>query len=343
MNPNFAPENIHLPALIDAPRRRAYPGGDYAEWRRGASARLTELLGWSPPKCDLDIRIESDRVESGIRYRRIVFTAEPGADVPAILATPVDAPKPPPLMLCIQGHTDGMSTSMGQYEGDFGKRNVVEFEMDFAVQALRQGFAALAYEQRCFGERTDQRGPDQKTFPLGCHHASMNALILGRTMIGERVYDMRRAIDMVEQLGTDSGADLTRIGAVGSSGGGTTILFGGALEPRIQATLNITYLCTLKGCIGSIDHCTCNYIPGFANEFDLPDIAGLFAPKPMVVVAGDEDNIFPLAEVAEAFNQAKALYTAAGAEGAIELHVGHGGHRQFAAETWPIFRRLTGW
>ncbi|MDF2440591.1 MAG: hypothetical protein JWN98_1575 [Abditibacteriota bacterium] len=39
-----------------------------------------------------------------------------------------------------------------------------------------------------------------------CHHASMAALLLGRTMIGERMWDVSRAIDALEHLQSENKA-----------------------------------------------------------------------------------------------------------------------------------------
>jgi|GEM_PF-4314851 len=50
---------------------------------------------------------------------------------------------------------------------------------------LRRGIAALCLEQRSFGER---REPCQKSVSShGCHDATMQALMLGKTLLGERV------------------------------------------------------------------------------------------------------------------------------------------------------------
>ena len=39
----------------------------------------------------------------------------------------------------------------------------------------------------------------------------------------------------------------------------------------------------------------CNYVPGILTQFDMGDIAGLIAPRPLVIVNGaKDDGIFPL-------------------------------------------------
>ena len=75
----------------------------------------------------------------------------------------------------------------------------------------------------------------------------------------------------------------------------------------------------------------------------MADFAGLIAPRPLVVVAGHDDPIFPLAGVEEAFADIQAIYAAAGAPDRCRLVVGDGGHRFYPEEGWPVFRQMTKW
>ena len=63
---------------------------------------------------------------------------------------------------------------------------------------------------------------------------------------------------------------------------------------------------------------------------------GLFAPRPVVLVAGEHDNIFPIEATRRAFADLKAIYEAAGAGGRCHLVVGSEGHRFYAEEAWPV-------
>jgi len=67
----------------------------------------------------------------------------------------------------------------------------------------------------------------------------------------------------------------------------------------------------------------------------MPDIMGLFAPKPVVLVAGRHDKIFPLAGVRRAFRHLRKIYRAAGAADRCHLVVGPEGHRFYADLAWP--------
>jgi hypothetical protein len=55
----------------------------------------------------------------------------------------------------------------------------------------------------------------------------------------------------------------------------------------------------------SIYHCGDNYIPGILQYAEAADVLGLFAPKPLVVVAGKTDPIFPIKGVRKSFADLK--------------------------------------
>ena len=86
----------------------------------------------------------------------------------------------------------------------------------------------------------------------------------------------------------------------------------------------------------SIYHCADNYLPGVLQWAEMADIMGLFAPKPVVLVSGAEDPIFPLAGTRRAYRQLQRIYRAAGAAGHCHLVVGQGGHRFYAEDAWPV-------
>jgi len=334
----FAPETCHqhlldglVPALAYTPKR------DYAEWRQAVELRLHELLGPMPAVVPLNIRMEEESEQEFYREKRFVFTSELGADVPCHLLLPQGRKEPMPLVLCLQGHTSGMHISMGRPKNENDEKMISSGDRDFALQAVREGHAALVMEQRCFGERRDARAGSVRHLENGCHHASMVALLLGRTMVGERVWDVRRAIDALAHFPE---IDLQRIGCMGNSGGGTISWFAACVEPRIRIAMPSCYVCSLKHSIAQIDHCADNYVPGLLRWFDLGDLACLIAPRPLIVVAGETDPIFPIAGVYQAFATIQQIYTRAGAPDRCRLVVGEGGHRFYAAQSWPLFKEF---
>ena len=132
--------------------------------------------------------------------------------------------------------------------------------------------------------------------------------------------------------------DSNRIVATGNSGGGTATLFLAAMDTRIAAAIPSCYFCTWAASIQAVPHCACNFVPGLSNMIEMYDLAGLVAPRPMLIVAGREDPIFPIEGVEEAYSWLREIYTAAGCPDRLELFVGDGGHRYYATRVWPWLR-----
>ncbi len=67
-------------------------------------------------------------------------------------------------------------------------------------------------------------------------NAALPALLLGRTAIGERVWDVMRSLDAVERHFSDR-VDLTNILCTGNSGGGTTAFYAACIDDRIRVVM----------------------------------------------------------------------------------------------------------
>jgi dienelactone hydrolase len=299
---------------------------DFAVWQDRARVKLTELVGLPFKKCEDKFKIEYREDRGTFTETRFCFQSEEGFFVPCHLWVPKAASGPLPLVVCLQGHSKGAHISLGRpkYPGD--AETISGGDRDFAVRIIKEGYCALVMEQRCFGELGGtEKGPD-------CTVSSMAALLIGRTTTGERVWDLQRALDTVERQFSE--IDKDKIICMGNSGGGTTTFFASCLEGRIRYAMPSSYFCSFDDCIGAMHHCACNFIPNIRLFFDMGDLAGLIAPRPLVIVSGREDPIFPQHGVQKAFKEAKRMYEGAGASDKLKLVIGEGGHRFYADLGW---------
>ena len=191
-----------------------YDGGDLSTWQKAARAKLRELLGLDRMlPAPLDLRIEWERKQEGYTEMRFTIQTEPGYCLPAHLLLP-DGVRKPPLMICLQGHSNGMYISLGIAKKE--KDTVsIRGERDFCIRAVREGYAAICMEQRSFGEL---KNPEKELD--ACLEPAMTALLMGRTTLGERVWDVCRMIDAAEAHFSDK-IDVNAICLMGNSGGGT--------------------------------------------------------------------------------------------------------------------------
>ena len=332
---HLSPSVNHRHLMDRTEQSLGYRGGDVKAWQGRLRRKLKQLLGTMPAeRADLNVRSLWKRDHELGTIEKVVFTAEARADVLAFVCLPKGARPPYRFFICVQGHSTGMHNSIGVDRDTNRKPIEVPGDRDFGLGCMARGVAALCIEQRSFGERREQT--QKQASPHGCHDAAMHALMLGRTLIGERVYDVDRAIDYLAARGD---ADMKRIGLMGNSGGGTITVFGAAVLDRVAFAMPSCYFCTFRDSVMSIYHCADNYVPDLLRYAEMADVLGLFAPRPVVVVAGKTDPIFPIAATRREFRRLKAIYAAAGAEDRCHLVVGPQGHRFYAEAAWPKMLR----
>lgn len=208
-----------------------------------------------------------------------------------------------------------------------------------ALAAAERGYLAVAVEQSCFGQRREQKLAKASADP--CIDAAMHAVLLGRTLIGERATDISATIDWLLSRDAGLAIDPKRIHIVGNSSGGTTALFSAAMDTRIQAII-------AGGCVGYIretigvrgDSSAQNTIPGILEWLELDDIVGLCAPRPMLIYSGDTDHIWPFAGARKVADSARVVYEAIDAGDALAAVSAKGGHRYYPEVFWPAFETL---
>lgn len=315
------------------------PSQPFAPQRARADRVFRSLIGWDKMPLPLTPpAVETEFIEDGDpRFTEIRFTfeSEPGFRVPAHLLIPkaasgLEINGKLPVMICLQGHSTGMHISIGRAKFP-GDEETIAGGRDFALQAVDRGYIAIAMEQRGLGELKHGGG---------CLLPASQALLLGRTLLGERIYDIRRLIDAVEN-GLSDCADPSRIYLMGNSGGGTATWHAAAVEHRLAGIMPSCAFNLYRKSIFAMDHCICNHIPHILEYMEMPDLAMLTAPVPVVIVCGREDPIFPLDGVKEGFETVKAAYAAAGAPDACKLVIGPAGHQFYPDEGWPVFEALT--
>ncbi len=332
----LSPSNAHAYIMDRMKPSMSYAGGDVKAWQRKLRKNLAKLTGYDVmprQRIDLAPRTLWRKKHALGTIEKIIFSSEPGSDVPAYVCIPDRAKTPYDFVICVQGHSSGMHNSIAVERNNHRKSIKVEGDRDFGIKCMEYGYAALCIEQRAFGDREERLIKS----PKRCHHVSMQALMLGRTLIGERVWDIDRGIDYLKSR---SDVNMDTIGCMGNSGGGTATTFAAALLPRLGAAMPSCSFSTFRQSIMSMYHCQCNYIPGLYPVADMGDILGLFAPRPLVVVSGDKDPIFPVSGARSEFRRLKKIYRAADAPGNCRHVIGKGGHRFYAAQAWPAMKKL---
>lgn len=300
-------------------------------WQETLRETVIRLLGGRPKAtCDLDVHVIETAKADGFTWELVVIQTQPAEYMPCYILFPDSVSAPYKPIIALHGHgTWGARGIVGIAQSDMEREFIRLHNYDYARQLALRGYLVFAPVLRGFAERMEDRtqpvddSPDPRMWVSSCKPLSLNALLCGETLLGLRVWDVMRLIDYVR---TRPEPMLAGLGCVGLSGGGTTTLFTTALEKRITCAVVSGYFNTFRDSIMSIDHCVCNYVPGIVQHAEMADIAGLIAPRPLLVEAGIHDPSFPIEATRQALNELRPIYHCFGADDHLDADLFDGGH-----------------
>ncbi|KAB8140565.1 acetylxylan esterase [Chloroflexia bacterium SDU3-3] len=315
----------HAPRSFSAPAPSSSLA-QWGQWRTALRLRLRQLLGGLAGERGPAPQavFSAPTAHQGYTRQHVIFESAPGEQVPAWLLVPDGLAGPAAAALAIPGHSYSVDDTVGIAANGSERATPEGFHQDFAVALCRRGLVVLAPELRGFGRRREPGDIAADGGGNSCRAAAWWGIMLGRPLLGSRVWDSLRAFDLLRSLPQ---VDAGRVGVMGGSGGGAVAMLAAALEPQIRATVIASYFCSFAQSILAIDHCACNYIPGLLAEAEAYDIAALIAPRPLLIESGDADPIFPIAGVRDAYGRLAESYAALGASDQLGLLVFPGGHQ----------------
>jgi len=253
----------------------------------------------------------------------VSVVAGDGTEIPAYLLRPAPDVATGAGVVLVAGHGRGIDDLVAQDPVD-------DYHDGLAHKLARAGFTVLCPEMVSFGRRRFPQAEGAEPYEPTENTCGIDAaahLLHGQPVMGHRVADARAAVQSLRQL---PGVDSDRVAVAGGSGGGAVALLLAAVDPTVSAALVATYFCTFEASLCSIRHCPCNIIPGLLPELEMADIAALIAPRPLILEAGEQDHIFPIAATRAAFARLEGVWEEHGAT-PPELVVTDGGHA-FRAE-----------
>ena len=317
---------------------------DFNKWKDNVKRKLIELLGMEAIKennCPLTITIVEEKQKDGYKQIRFEFESEIGAVVPCYLLIPNTGKEKYPVAIVLQGHNEkGFHSSVG----DALCHETLDYDTGrgtFAIQAVKQGYIALAIEQRGMGERRAMNRFDRRvsTNPASgnCYYEAMTALMFGRTLIGERCFDISKAIDAISYFPE---CDTDKIIITGNSGGGTASYYAACLDERIKVCAPSCAFCPYPESILKFYHCSCNYIPQAFKWFDMQDLACLIAPRKLAIIAGKYDTAFLIDGVKRGFETVKKIYEKASVPQNCSLTITDKGHYWCEDIVWSEIKKM---
>ena len=311
-------------------------------WRAVARARFRECLS-GPAPSPTPIPIVQHKLEfDGLAIEHLQWQLPYGPPTEALLLKPAGATGKLPGIVGLHDHGGNkyfglrkitlmskdphpaMIRHQTQYYGGFA----------WANELARRGYAVLVHDTFTFGSRRVrladvpanirnnqvEANPEAEDEILrynqfaGAHeHLVAKSLFsAGMTWPGVFVNDDQRALDY---LCSRPDVDATRVGCAGLSGGGLrTVMLAGADE-RIRCACAVGMMTTWRDYLLNkcYTHTWMCYVPGLPRELDYPEILGLAAPNPILVLNNRQDALFTLSEMERADRILADVYKKAGA------------------------------
>lgn len=314
----------------------------WARWREAFSAKLLELCGEWPQEVPLNPQIV-DRVDEGEFTReKIVLDTERHLSVPVYVLVPKDRRRARggrlPAILCLHGHGPfGKEPVAGVVDpnrpdlaGEIARKNY-----DYGAQMARDGYLTMAPDSRVMGELSDGGDPYPGRDPCNVHF--LRGALLGVYLLTLNIWDTMKCLDYSTQR---PDVDGERLGAMGLSWGGARTMFLAALDARIRAADIICNLTRYEDfAIREAEFCGSEILPHLMRYGDVADVAGLIAPRPLLIESGTNDTTYPVGPVLRAHEHLRRIYRAAGAEDRLHIDLFPGGHQFHGPSARAFFDR----
>lgn len=309
----------------------------WQNWHASWTQALKSDLGGFPVQYGaLNARVIREIERPEFRQQLVSFAGEDGMEIYAYLLIPHELQKPAPAVIAVAGHGAGMTEITGLTPEHEPRKLGEGYQKDFAAMLCLKGFVVLAPEMLGFGMRRFEADRQVGASQSSCFRMSMNLLMMGKSMAGVRVRDVMRSIDYLQSL---SFVDPQRIGSIGISGGGTTLMYTAALDTRLKANVISGAACTYRDSILKIFHCSDNFVPQVYRHGEMCDVLGLCVPRALLLEAGRDDDIFPLCGVMSCYEALQKAYGQWHEQEKLELDVFEGGHQIHGGRSYEFLQK----
>lgn len=315
---------------------------DLDAWRKQALERVTDRMGipdlGDTPKATLHKSYTYD----GLQIEEISWQLPYGNPTKAVVLKPVGATGKLPAILGFHCHGGNKyfglrkitRTSDHPHELIRAHQDFYYDGMAWANEIAKRGYVVLVADAFTFASRrvmladvperqrnglNDQNPEDPEnikaynTWAANHEHIMAKSLFCaGTTWPGVFFAEDKAALDV---LCSRSDVDTDKIGCAGLSGGGLRTVMTGGLDPRISCAVCVGFMSTWTDFLlhKSFTHTWMAYVPILPQELDFPEILGLRAPKPTLVLNDIDDALYTMPEMERADRILKEVYAKAGA------------------------------
>jgi dienelactone hydrolase len=347
---------------------------DIAEWR--AVARKQVLARLAMPIIDGTPRavVNKEYNYDGLKIQELTWQLPYGRATQGILLKPQNAKGRLPGILALHDHGGNkyfgaqkiVRTSDNQHPMLVEHQKTYYEGFAWANELARRGYTVLVPDAFPFASRRvriadvperhrkNLKDPDQLTETTGAieqynqwagdheHIMAKSLFSAGTTWPGVWLAEDMKALDILCER---DDVDKNNVGCCGLSGGGMRSDFLAGLDDRIRCTVPVGFMTTWNdfALYTSFTHTWMIYVPLLPNEMDFPEILGLRAPLPSLVLSNSEDQLFTLSEMKRSDEILRAIYQKAGAADKYKTSFHPGTHKFDAKMQREAFEWFDRW
>ncbi len=246
---------------------------------------LADALSFKPPTGEVqEVELLDSTSGAGFLRHRIAYQASDGDEIPAFVFVP-DSGGPRPGVVSFHQHAS---------QWHYGKSEVAGLMGDqwqaFGPALALAGFVVLAPDSIAFEDRRHHAvGVDPHPDDWLQHYNEMAyRLLRGDTLMRKVLSD---AADAVSLLRSWDSVDIDRVGVLGHSFGGNTVLFHAAVDDRVRFAVSSGAACSFRTKIAERTPVEMSQLlPGFVERFDIEDLIRAIAPRPLLLVSAEQDQ-----------------------------------------------------
>ena len=320
---------------------RKCPAGEFTTRRAAARARVAERMAPPPIPGGIAAEVRRSFVHDGLAIEEISWRLPYGPPTQAVVLKPAGAAGRLPAVLALHDH--------GRFKF-FGKEKIAQtgsampalvaahraevYEgLAWANELARLGYVVLVHDAFAFGSRrvrpaevppevrgTMRGDADDSAAGIAAyndwaaeheHVMAKSFFSSGTTWPGVFAAEDRVALDI---LCARSDVDPGRVGCAGLSGGGLRTVFLAGLDDRIRSAVCVGMMTTWRDYLlhKSYTHTWMCYVPLLPRDLDYPEILGLRAPLPALVINARDDPFFTCPEMERASAILAEVYAASG-------------------------------
>ncbi len=325
-------------------------------WRKAAKQRLAERLVIPGIDSSPEVKINKQYTYDGLHIEELSWQLPYGRATEAILLKPLNATGKLPAILAFHDHGGNkyFGTRKITKTSDQQHLLIEEHQKEYyegfawANEIAKRGYVVLVNDAFTFASRRvmmqdvpehlrqglndgDPENADniKKYNEWAAQHEHVMAKSLfcaGTTWPGVFFAEDKKALDI---LCARKDVDANRIGCAGLSGGGLRTVFMAGLDERIKCAVPVGFMTTWKDFLlnKSFTHTWMVYVPLLPNELDFPEILGLRAPLPSLVLNDEDDDLYTMPEMKQAEKILNEVYTKANAENNFKCSYYPGPHK----------------